>query len=149
MMLNWLLDVNFCLDWLWYPSGIYMFHKALFQLLILLFLFGSFFLVFVLLRLDITLVVLHQMGVIWNRFCSQLFLQCKPFNRGDGDYVSTPTRRNPPWRGEGAYLTKRFSPSSSTSSARQSDATAFDKDKQICFILMPRTWFKVEEFRLE
>ena len=56
---------------------------------------------------------------------------------------------NPPWRGGGAYLTKRFPPSASTSRTRQSDAATFDKDKQICFMLMPRTWFKVEEFRLE
>ena len=64
-------------------------------------------------------------------------------------YTITPLWRNPPWRGEGAYLTKRFSPSTSRSRARQSNAATFDKDKQICFMPMPRTWFKVEEFRLE
>ena len=60
-----------------------------------------------------------------------------------------PPRWNPRWRIEGAYLTKRFSPCASTSRACQSDAAMFDKDKQICFMLIPRTWFKVEEFRLE
>ena len=39
-----------------------------------------------------------------------------------------PPRWNPPWRGEGAYRTKRFSPSASTSRARPSDAATFDKD---------------------
>ena len=63
-------------------------------------------------------------------------------------HTISPPRWNPPWRGEGAYLTKRFSPHS-TSKARWSDAATSDKDKQICFMLMPRTWFKVEEFRLE
>ena len=28
-----------------------------------------------------------------------------------------------------------------------SDAATSDKDKQICFMLMPRTWFNMEEFR--
>ena len=40
----------------------------------------------------------------------------------------TPPRWNPPWRGEGAYFTKRFSPSASTSRARRSDAATFDMD---------------------
>ena len=74
------------------------------------------------------------------------------YTYNDFDYASYADdlpRWNPPWRGEGAYLPKRFSPSASTSRARQSDAATFDKDKQICFMLMPRTWFKVEEFRLE
>ena len=40
-------------------------------------------------------------------------------------------------------------PSASTSGDRRSDAATSDKDKQTCFILMPRTWFNMEEFRLE
>ena len=56
---------------------------------------------------------------------------------------------NPPWRSEGPYLTKRFHPSASIGRACQSDAATSDKDKQILFMLIPRTWFKVEEFRLE
>ena len=42
-----------------------------------------------------------------------------------------------------------FRPSASVIRARQNDAATADKDKQICFMLMPRTWLKVEEFRLE
>ena len=42
-----------------------------------------------------------------------------------------------------------FHPSASTSGARRSDAATSDKDKQICFMLMSRTWFNMEEFRLE
>ena len=63
-------------------------------------------------------------------------------------YTAPPARWNPPWRGEGAYLTKRFYPSASTR-ARQSDVVTFDQKKRIFFMLMPRTWFKVEEYRLE
>ena len=33
---------------------------------------------------------------------------------------------NPPWRGEGAYLTKRFQTCASTRRTRQSDAATFD-----------------------
>ena len=33
--------------------------------------------------------------------------------------------------------------------ACRSDATTFDQNKQIFYMLMPRTWLKVEEFRLE
>ena len=40
-------------------------------------------------------------------------------------------------------------PSASTRTARRSNTTTFDKDKQIFSMLMPRTWFKVEEFILE
>ena len=40
----------------------------------------------------------------------------------------SPPRWNPPWRGEGAYATKRFHLSASTSRARRSDAATFDKD---------------------
>ena len=58
-------------------------------------------------------------------------------------------RWNPPWRGEGAYLTKKFHPSASTRRARWSDAATFDQNKRIFFILMPKTWFKVEAYRLE
>ena len=32
-----------------------------------------------------------------------------------------------------------FHPSTSTSGARRSDAPTSDKDKQICFVLLPRT----------
>ena len=35
-----------------------------------------------------------------------------------------------------------FHPSVSTSRTRRSDAAMSDKDKQICFVIMPRTWFK-------
>ena len=31
----------------------------------------------------------------------------------------------------------------------RSDTATSDKDKQFCFVLMPRTWFKMEEFTLE
>ena len=57
--------------------------------------------------------------------------------------------KNQPWRGEGAYLIKMLLPIASTSRARQSNAATFAKDKQICFMLIARTWFKAEEFRLE
>ena len=50
------------------------------------------------------------------------------------------------WRG---LSNQEAWPSASTRRARRSDATMLDKDKQIFFMLMPRTWFKVEEFRLE
>ena len=50
---------------------------------------------------------------------------------------------------KGLIETRDFYPSASTSRARWSDAATSDKDKQICFMLMPRTWFKMEEFRLE
>ena len=42
-----------------------------------------------------------------------------------------------------------FDPRASKSRARRSDKATSDKDKQICFVLMPRTWFNMEEFRLE
>ena len=44
------------------------------------------------------------------------------------NYTVTTPRWNPPWRDEGAYVTKRFHPSTSTSRARRSDAATFDKD---------------------
>ena len=68
---------------------------------------------------------------------------------GNNLQKTAPPRWNPPWGGEGAYLTKRFHPSASTSRAHRSVANTSDKDKQICFMLMPRTWFKMSEFRLE
>ena len=46
-------------------------------------------------------------------------------------------------------LSKRFQPSESTGKARRSNAATFNKVKQIFFMPIPRTWFKVEEFRLE
>ena len=49
-------------------------------------------------------------------------------NKGTLIILKDPPWRNSPWRGEGAYLTKRFSPSASTSRARWSDAATFDKD---------------------
>ena len=52
--------------------------------------------------------------------------------------VDTTPSMKPPWRGEGAYLTKRFSPSASTSRAPQSDTATFDKDKQTCFMPYPK-----------
>ena len=42
-----------------------------------------------------------------------------------------------------------FHPSASASGAGRNDAATSDKDKQICFMLMPRTGFNKEEFRLE
>ena len=39
--------------------------------------------------------------------------------------------------------------SSSTRGALWSDTTTFGLNKQIFYMLMPTTWFKVEEFRLE
>ena len=42
-----------------------------------------------------------------------------------------------------------FRPSASKSRARRSDAFTSDKDKQIYLVLMPGTWFNMEEFRLE
>ena len=65
------------------------------------------------------------------------------------NYAASPPRWKPPWCGEGAYLTKRFHPSASTSRARQSHVATSNKDKQIYFMLIPRCWFKMEEFRLE
>ena len=44
---------------------------------------------------------------------------------------------------------KKFHPSASTRRARRSDAAMSDQNKRIFFMLMPKTWFKVEEFRLE
>ena len=55
---------------------------------------------------------------------------------------------NPPWRGEGPYLTRGFYPSASRSWAHLSNAAMSDKDKQICFMLMPKTWFNMREFRV-
>ena len=49
----------------------------------------------------------------------------------------------------GLISPRGFGPSALTSRARWSDTTPSDKDKQIRFMLMPRTRFKVEEFRLE
>ena len=62
--------------------------------------------------------------------------------------VSRP-RWDPPWHSERAYLTKSFQTSTSIRRARQSDVATFNSNKRIFFMLMPRTWFKVEEFRLE
>ena len=42
-----------------------------------------------------------------------------------------------------------FHISASTARAFRSDAATSDKDKQICFVLMARTCFNAEEFRLE
>ena len=47
--------------------------------------------------------------------------------------------------GEGAYLAERFHPRALTRRAGRSDAATADKDKQIFFMLMPRTLLKVEE----
>ena len=49
----------------------------------------------------------------------------------------------------GLIKPRDFRPSASTSRARRSDAAMSDTEKQICFMLMPRAWFKVKEFRLE
>ena len=51
---------------------------------------------------------------------------------------TAPPRRNPPRRGEGAYVTKRFHPSASTSSARRSDAATIDKDINIYHLFAER-----------
>ena len=51
---------------------------------------------------------------------------------------------------EGAYLTKRFLPLHQQGGAHWSDATTFDKSKQIfSMLIMQKTWFKVEEFKSE
>ena len=50
----------------------------------------------------------------------------------------------PPWRGEAAYLTKRFQPSASTRRACQSDAATFDQNIQIFLSTLPRTGFNTE-----
>ena len=39
--------------------------------------------------------------------------------------------------------------SASTKRARRSDAATFNQNKRIFFLLVPKAWFKVEEFRLE
>ena len=49
----------------------------------------------------------------------------------------------------GRFSNQEVSPSVSTRRARRSDEISFDKDKKIFFMLMPRTWFKVEKIRLE
>ena len=55
------------------------------------------------------------------------FLEHKqPVTNMQAKYVTTPPPRG-------------FRPSASTSRARQSDVATSDKDKQICFMLMPRT----------
>ena len=48
------------------------------------------------------------------------------------------------WRGEGAYLTKRFQPSASTRRARRGDAATFDLSKQIFLSTLPRTEFNTK-----
>ena len=67
----------------------------------------------------------------------------------DLNYKFNSPRWNPPWHGEEAYLTKWLQPSTSKKRAHRSDAATFDQSKRIFFMLLPRTWFKVEEFRLE
>ena len=52
-------------------------------------------------------------------------------------------------RGRGPIELRGFQPSASISGARQSDAATSDKDKQICFMLILRTGFNMEEFKLE
>ena len=46
-------------------------------------------------------------------------------------------------------MVRGFRPSVSTSRARRSHTATSNKDNQICFMLIPRTSFKDEEFRLE
>ena len=48
----------------------------------------------------------------------------------------------------GGFQTKNFH-EVSTRRARQSDAATFHKHKQIALMPMPRTWFQIEQFRLE
>ena len=59
----------------------------------------------------------------------QVYL-CKMISNGQSavNEQISPPQWNPPWRGEGAYLTKRFHPSASKSRACRSDAATFDKD---------------------
>ena len=49
-------------------------------------------------------------------------------SKADPEYQQLPLQWNPPWCGEGAYLSKRFSPSASTSRARWSNTAMFDMD---------------------
>ena len=51
-----------------------------------------------------------------------------------------PPRWNPPWRGEGAYLTKRFSPSASTSRARRSNATRINRSAYVYAKDLIQSW---------
>ena len=53
---------------------------------------------------------------------------------------STPPRWNSPWRGEGAYLTKRFSPSASTSRARRSNATRINRSAYVYAKDLIQSW---------
>ena len=57
---------------------------------------------------------------------------------------ASPPRWNPPWHGEGAYLTKRFQPSATTRRATRSDAATFDQNKQIFLSTLPRTEFNTK-----
>ena len=49
----------------------------------------------------------------------------------------------------GSLSNEKVSPNALTKRARRSYATMFEHNKEIFFILMTMTWFKVEEFRLE
>ena len=49
-----------------------------------------------------------------------------------------------PWRGEGAYLTRRFQPGASTRTAGRSDAAMFKQNKQIFLSTLPRTGFNTK-----
>ena len=53
--------------------------------------------------------------------------------------IVVPPQWNPPWQGERLIKLRGFHPSASTSGACWSDVATPDKDKQICFMLMPRT----------
>ena len=54
-------------------------------------------------------------------------------------WVSTP-QWDPPWRGDGSYLSKRFQ----IIDQQISDGTTFEQDKQILYYTLSRTGFKIE-----
>ena len=56
------------------------------------------------------------------------------------------SRKNGVW---GGLSNKEVSTSAPTRRAHWSDATTFEQSKRIFFMLISKTWFKVEEFRLE
>ena len=46
-------------------------------------------------------------------------------------------------------LTEKFHPSASTRRGHRSDTGTVDQSKRNFFMLMPRTWFKMKEYRLD
>ena len=80
----------------------------------------------------------------WLRaYCPRIpyFVQCKI-------YKQSPSMKPTLTRWEG-LSNEEVSTSASTRRGRQSDASTFEQNKQIFFMPMPKTWFKVKNFRLE